>query len=477
MTFTREISRLMFGLLLAFFMIVASAGYWAIVGAEDILQRNDNPRLVEDEARIQRGSIYDRQGVLLAQTRSDDNGMLQRIYHYPETYSALGYFSLRYGTAGAEAAYDDYLRGEIELDTLNSVIQREWLHQPQQGLDIRLTLDRTLQQVIVEQMTDYSGAVIVLNVPDGAVLGLVSLPTYDPNRLSTEWENFVASDGNPFFNRALQGQYQPGGMLQTPLMVAGILTQQPFDIVTAAANRPIPVGDMQLNCARQPQDADLSYTEAYAYACPFPFALLARELNPSSLQNILAAFRLDSPPRLQGFVSDDLPVLQPENTPESMPELTLMENVIGQGNLTITPLSMATIASAIINDGNAPQPYVLDAYRSQQSTWIPQLPIATSTPLMTADAARRLQGLMIENTRLGASVPAARDSLTVGAHTALAISGDEIQTWFIGFVSTGTLEGVAVALVLEDVSDASEAARIGGIILEQAVMSTQGISQ
>ena len=469
MSFTREINRLMSGLLLVFFVIIGSATYWAIVGENSILLREDNPRLVEDEARIRRGRIFDTNNILLAESVLDADGFLERTYYHPEMYSALGYFSLRYGTAGAEAAYDGYLRGDIFNDELNSFIEQDLLHVPQQGFDIQLTIDVEVQQTIVDQLGDYHGAAVVLSVPDGKVLGLVSLPIYDPNTLDEDWESLIDAEDNPFFNRALQGQYQPGGMLQTPLMVAGILTQQPFDIVTADANRPISVEDSQLRCATEPESPDLTYTEAYAYGCPFPFSLLAQDTTTSSLQNIFDAFRLSSPPTLDGFVIDNNPLL--EVTPEVTPEFNLVEDIIGQGDLTINPLGMASLTSAVVNGGNAPQPYALQAFHLPDETWQLNSADRVSIPLLTANSARRLRELMINNIQIGASVPANRPDLTIGGHTALAISGDETQTWFIGFVSLEDNRGAVIALVVEDTNDASEIARIGGVILESAANS------
>lgn len=473
MAFSREISRLMFGLLIAFFIVIGSASYWAIVGADSILLREDNPRLVEDEANIQRGSIYDKNDILLAETVPVEDDFPERVYYHPETYSALGYFSFRYGTSNVEAAYNDYLRGDIIEDELNDFVEQDLLHLLQQGADIRLTLDTAVQQSIVSEMADYRGAAVVLSVPDGAILGLVSLPDYDPNTLDENWETLIEADGNPFFNRVIQGQYQPGGMLQTPLMVAGILTDQAFDVVTADANRAVTVGDdMQLNCAMPPLSSDLTYTEAYAYGCPFPFSLLVGQLSPVSLQNIFGAFRLTSPPIITGFASNGTEIT--EVTPEVIQELSLVEDIIGQGQLTINPLGMATIAGAVINAGNAPQPYMLEDYRLPgEDEWQAVNFAEVSVPLMTANAARRLRALMMENTSTGASVPAARPPLSIGGHTALAISGDETQAWFIGYVTLDDNRGATIAIVLENSVDASEVARIGGLVLESAVASLQ----
>lgn len=469
MDFSREISRLLFGFLFSFFIIVGAASYWAIVGEGSILLREDNPRLVEDEATIQRGSIYDQNNNLLAETLVNENGISERRYHFPSTYSLLGYFSFRYGSSGAETAYDDYLRGDISNTEISRLVEQELLHIPQQGADIRLTMDLRIQNTLFNEMAEQHGAAVVLSIPDGAVLGLVSLPTFDPNTLDENWDSLIEDEGKPFFNRVLQGRYQPGGMLQTPLMIAGILTEQPFDIVTADANRPISVDNMMLGCAVTPPQADLTYAQAYAYGCPWAFSLLASDINQVSLQNIFATFRLETTPTLEGFVNET-EALTVEQTQETNTEFSLIEDIIGQGELNINPLGMATIASSVINSGNAPQPYILSDYRTEEQ-WINNEVSTTSTPLMTTNAARRLRELMIGNTLIGASVPAAQENLVIGGHTALAISGDEIQTWFIGFVILDDNRGAAIALVLENTDDALEAARIGGLALESAANS------
>lgn len=471
MTFSREISRLMFGILISFFIVTASASYWAIVGADSILLRDDNPRSVENEAAIQRGSIYDRDNNLLVETIANENGFLERYYLHPESYSALGYFSLRYGVSGAEAAYNSLLRGDAENNNFGAYLEQELLHMPQIGADIRLTFDMDVQQILVETMRSYRGAAVVMSIPDGEILALVSLPDHDPNILDEEWEELIEAEGNPFFNRVLQGQYQPGGMLQTPLMMAGILIEQAFDIVIPDADKPITIDDIELACAVEPQQADLTYIEAYAYACPRPFSLLAQEMSPPTLQNIFDAFRLDTPPILEGFIVELPDETLIETEPEITPEASLIADILGQGDLTINPLGMVTLVGSIINEGNAPQPHALLAYRMPEENWISVQAETLSNPIMTSSSAHQITDFMINNVTIGASTKANIEDEIIGGHTALAISGDETQAWFIGFVILEDNRGAAIALVLEDNDDVTLAAEIGGLALQSAAAS------
>ena len=187
MQFMREINRLLFGILVLFGIVALAAAYWAVVGPDTILKRSDNPRLFEAEASILRGAIADRTGTTLVDSQRAANGSVTRDYIYPSMASALGYYSLRYGVGGAEAAYNATLRGDtLSTDTTQALLD-SLLHKPQQGADVQLTLDLSVQQQIAAAMAGQRGAVVVLSVPDGAVLSLISLPTYDANTLDANW--------------------------------------------------------------------------------------------------------------------------------------------------------------------------------------------------------------------------------------------------------------------------------------------------
>ena len=238
MQLTREINRLVFGLLILFGIVTLAAAYWAVIGPDTILKREDNPRLVEAIANIQRGSMLDRDGNVVVESIRRDDGIVERRYLYPAMYSALGYYSLRYGAGGAENAFNAALDGSTITRDTATVLTDSLLHRPQQGADVQLTLDLDVQQQIVDVMGDQRGAAVVLSVPDGEVLAMVSLPSYDPNTLDADWNSLVEAEGKPFFNRVLQGNYQPGGALETPLMATAFLLNQPIDEVFEQGSDP-----------------------------------------------------------------------------------------------------------------------------------------------------------------------------------------------------------------------------------------------
>ncbi len=467
MQFMREINRLLFGILVLFGIVALAAAYWAITGSDTILKRSDNPRLVEAEASILRGSIADRTGVTLVDSERADNGSVTRNYLYPSMASALGYYSLRYGVGGAEAAFNTTLRGDTLSTDPTQALLDSLLHKPQQGADVQLTLDLSVQEQIARAMKGQRGAAVVLSVPDGAVLALVSLPTYDANTLDANWDQLIAEPGNPFFNRVLQGRYQPGGALETPLMAAAFLVNESVDTSFDQGTNPVLIDDDQFTCAVRLPAMALTLREAYGFACPNPFAQLANQLGAATVQATIDTFRLSQQPTLEGF--DTVPAATTVTSAATENADQLVKIALGQGDVTVNPLNMAMIAAAIVNDGNTPQPYLLLGTRDPGATeFTPVQAVRPTIPLATADTARQLQDLMRYAVANGAAQNAGRPNIDIGGHAALAVSGDGSLAWFVGFATFAGHEGAAVAVVLENSDDTGLAANIGGTALEAA---------
>lgn len=468
MQFTREINRLLLGLLFCFGVVTLAATYWAVVGTDTLLLREDNPRRVEAEASIFRGDILDRNGELLVTSQEAESGIIRRYLH-PETYSALGYYSLRYGASGVEEAFNTALRGDNVERDLSTELANSFLHQSQEGEDIQLTLDLDIQAAVVEAMRGRVGAVVVLGVPNGEVLALVSQPTYDPNTLDLDWEMLKTDPNNPFFNRAVQGSYQPGGALETPLMAAALLVGMPLDAEIENATQPITVNNLEMSCAVRLPAISLSLRDAYAFACPQPFDTLATELGSSTIQAVFDTFPLQLP---QPLFRPAVPRQPQTPTPDAIEEFdteTLRANALGQGTLNVSPLNMAMMTAAIINDGNAPQPYILQGTRSPTSEiWIPDQMVRPTIAVTTISVARQLQDLMRNGVANGAAQNAGRPNIDIGGHASLAYSGEGTQAWFIGFATLSGRQAVAVAVVLENSNDPGLASDIGGIALMAA---------
>jgi len=469
---SREIERLLIGTLLVLGLIGGITAYWAVLGSETIVEREDNPRRVEKRASILRGDIVDRNGVVLVASTPGDDIYTAREYLYPSLYSALGYYSFRYGEGGAESAYNAILNGDARSHDLGDFLHESLLHLPREGADIRLSFDLTLQNRVGELMEGYQGAVVALSVPDGAVLALLSSPTYNPNTLDNDWETLIQDEGKPFFNRVLQGNYQPGGSAYTLLIAAALLNNIPLDTPYPNARDSVQLTDVTLECALTPPADTLTLAEAYRYGCPAPFVQLIEQIGLEQVAATFDRFYPDPPITLPGFITEPVAEAIAEVTPEATiePETAFtLADALGQGKPIFSPIQLAAITAAILNNGNLTQPYTLLATRPPgNAEWISADAPNATISLFAPEIAQQLNDLLRQTTATGNAQSATSPGLVIGGQTALAYSGEGTHVWFTGFVQTGNQTSVAVTVVIENSANYNLAASIGGNVLQAA---------
>ena len=466
MAFSRGIRHLLLGSLSCLLLVGLSATYWAVTGRDSLLLRADNPRVIEALAAIQRGSIFDRNQQLLAESIVQD-GALARRYLRPSTYGVTGYYSLRYGVSGAESAFDARLSGSSEIRTLQEFVNRRLLNRPQVGSEIRLTIDERLQTALVNAIGSERAAAVVLDTQSGEILALISLPTYDPNSLEDDWEDLIEADGQPFFNRALQGQYQLGGAMYTVLLANAVASDFDFSQRFPQASAPIEFQDgMTLACIIKPEQSELSLLDAYAYGCPAPFKDIYLFSPQMNLDSILAQYAFDNPIALGGFPRPErteLPTVPSEGQLDA--ETLALRSALGQGDLTTTPLHLAAIMAAIATDGNATMPRILSATRPpSKDQWRENSPDPTAIPIISAALAKELR-LILQSawSKLHTdSMPIQGD---VGAQVALSQSGESKQIWLNGFYAASVEAPISFVILLEDSDDPQAMLTIGNAML------------
>lgn len=434
---SRQLDHLTAVILLAFTIVALALGYWTMVRGPEILAGEDNPRLVDRERRIARGAIYDRAGRPLAESVALPDGDYARTYPHPQAAPAVGYYSLRYGVSGVEADYDAALRGEAHYTDWDAL-----LHRTQVGEGVRLTLDLDVQIALAQALDNRAGAVVVIEADTGAVRALVSSPTFDPNTLDDTWDALTEDPTAPLLNRVTQGQYQPGAALQTVVLAAALQdgTLPPFDATRAADSVDLSFNGetITLACGRTPSDALDGLFDAYAYACPLPFAEVGQALGAEELANAFAMF---------GFLDTPSPVRDP------------IAASLGQGELTVSPAQMVRVAAAVVNGGNLPQLYMVSHTRAPGGPWE-----AEPVPPVVEGAISRTAAQQIRD-----AMPRVYGTDIVG-HAGLALSGpgDGALAWFIGAGDPDGDSSFAAAVVIEAATDTDDAVRIGALALRAA---------
>ncbi len=426
--------------------LALTCGYWSVVRAGWLVAREDNPRRVEYEQRIVRGQILDREGRVLAGTEVGEHGIVARTYPVPEAAPVVGYASLRHGTGGVEATFDDLLRGE----TGRSAWEAAWanlLHRPPVGQDVQLTLDADLQRQATAALADGMGAVVLLDARTGEVLAMASAPTFDPTRLEEEWDRLREDPAAPLVNRATQGLYQPGAALET-VVLGGLMEQGlvSLDDFAPAITATVQVDDLRVGCLwESPSVGTMSV--AYRAACPGPFAVLGEQLGVEGLRLLAERWGLLEPPPLE--VPTEAGTWSPRD-----PAL----EAIGQGGLTVSPLQMARVAAAVAAEGTMPAPRLALQVGEPEGGWRLLEPTGEARQVLSPETARAL---------LGAWVPYGPE---VSGHLGTAVAGEDRppHAWFLG-IAPRDAPRYAVVVLLEHAEEPRRAAEVGQGVLEAAV--------
>lgn len=318
-----------------------------------------------------------------------------------EAYRDRGYASNDWvGYAGIERSFETEMRGqaslrEIEVDVAGREISTIGKPAPAApGHNLVLTIDMDLQQAMeaalrrgLEAAHSSSGAAVAINPQNGAVLGMVSLPTYDNNLFADgittdEYATLSEDKYRPLLNHAISGIYPPGSTFKT-VPAAGALQEG----VITSRTRLQDNGIMWLPNKFYPDDFSkaqpfycwlykyggghgaITVAEALAVSCDVFFYQAGGGLRDFQGLN---ADRMADYARAFGYgevTGIDLPGEHPGLIPsDQWKRLTYGEGwvtgdtynmSIGQGFVLATPLQVANAAAAVANGGALYRPQLV----------------------------------------------------------------------------------------------------------------------
>jgi peptidoglycan glycosyltransferase len=440
-------------------------------------------RTVQKLATVTRGTIYDREGRALAYDAPEGR---TRVYTEPSLAHSVGYVSgLRLGVTGIEASENRTLLG---LDRPDSQLM-EALHRPITGSDVHLTIDLELQQVAAQALGGRPGAVVALDGHSGAILAMVSAPGFDPNRILEDGYSagVLAQGQNAFLNRATQGLYVPGSTWKTVTLIAALDSGQVspatvFDFgdpVTDAQGRRYYVYEVDGFLIEDPnhEERTLDLRGTYVRSANAAFARMADEMVPATFvqyaQNL--GFGRGEPPPIEiaavpSQLAGDVAALETNNVLRA-------STGFGQGELLVSPLSMALLAASVVNAGDVPEPHLVQAVRSPSGVPL-QVDVRRNwiRNAMRPATARTVHDMMVAVVASGQARDAAVPGATVGGKTGTAQLGGSLSphAWFIGFVETEA-RAVAIAVVVEQGGGGGTvAAPIFGQVARAAVSQVGG---
>ena len=432
---------LMFVLSLLFTLIVALTYRQAF--SNDMVSHPGNHRAQIEELSIERGTIYAENGSVLAKNRLS-KGIYYRVYPQGAAFAPVtGYSSPSRGRYGLEASQSQWLAARTHFRSFDDWWQ-SLVEEKRRGFDLKLTVNPHLQKKAWDLLAGYEGSVVALDPRTGAVLAMVSRPSYDPNLVEGNWDEIVLTDGM-LINRASQGLYPPGST---------------FKIVTTASAldsglaKPSTVFDgpavLQVNGSKVTNFADQEYgqmslAQGFVKSTNTIFAQVGLDLGANRLVNGAENFGWNQ------RVPFDLPVTRSSiPAPGSMDQVMVAWTAVGQGRTLATPLQMALVAAGVAERGRIYEPFLVDAVTDGGELIYQHKIRSLWKKAATPKTAARIKSMMKKVVLTGTGTGAAIEGLSVAGKTGTAELGakSEPHAWFVGFAPAEDPK-IAVAVILE----------------------------
>jgi len=418
------------------------------------------------------------------------------------------------GQTGFEAAFEEYLHGvdglrEDTVTTSGELVSSRYLVEPKAGSNVEVSIDINLQRAAEDAMEELvmelranpegdghdavGGAVVAINTRTGQVLVCSSYPTYD---LSTFFENYNAileAEGDPLFNRALQGIYAPGSTYKMSVAIAaidsGVINSADtiydkgiWDQDGSAIDK---YKDFQLYCLQYTNygriHQAMNASQALQVSCNYFFYELGDRLGLSVMDSTAKSLGLGELtgielPERQGYrANEETKKLLYTGGNASWFQADQITSAIGQSDNRFTPIQLAVYAGTLANRGTRYRSTFLNRVVSAdyRSLLYQYAPAVMSTMTISDDAYLAYSQGMHMVTKKGEEWSGTAYStfkdypIEVAAKTGTPqVAGDSSDNGAFVCYAPFDQPEIAVAVYGEKFAHGSTAARVGKAVLD-----------
>ena len=452
----------------ALFAVLFLDGNWLqVVKASSYSAHADNYRNTIYNYQVDRGNIVVGSTNVASSTATKSSQMkYQRVYsNGPEYAPVTGYFSSNYGTSNLEQFENTLLNGkDTRLATQNFLRKAEG--KDTAGGSVVTTINAAAQDAAYSSLkstlsNEGQGAVAAIDPKTGAILALVSLPSYDPNQLaspSSAVQNAYATQLNnnslqPKLDQALNQTYPPGSTFKIITSAAALTNGLNGQSITPTS----PITGAPLDVLTLPQSTSTIQNsggetcnsnvleDAFAQSCNTVYGYVGMQLGAQNVQSMAQAF---------GFNKTGPTVPMPTATsvfPTNLNQAQLAQSSIGQFDVTMTPLEGAMMASAVANGGTIESPYLIAKQLDTKGNVI-----ATASPSqfgspISGSVAGELSTMMQDVVANGTATSLQNIGVSVAAKTGTAErgTGQNPVAWMVAYAPANDPK-VAVAVMVAD---------------------------
>ncbi|MEV7615374.1 penicillin-binding protein 2 [Streptomyces sp. NPDC089799] len=389
----------------------------------------------------------------------------KRTYTDGELYAPVtGYSSQAFGKTQLEGVYKDVLDGSD--NRLKSPLDVFTNKHADPG-NVLTTIDPDVQKAGYEALKGKEGAAVAIDPATGEILGMVSNPSFDPNRITAAtdkaaWKELSADNGRAMENLAARKPMAPGSTFKL-VTLAAALENGLFDSI----DTPTGIKDPYIipgtvtplkSEARPPACDNVSLRTALRLSCNNVFAELAHRLGQQKMLEMSEKLGFNDK-------KQDIPF---RATPSKYPSGKLSQDQvaqtgIGQFDVQATPLQMAMVVAAIENDGRLVAPHVVSEVTDGSGSVLESFKNPGSKQVMSERTASMLRDAMRTVVSEGGGKPAKVAGAEVGGKTGTAQRGINNSipplAWFASYA---TMNGKQVAVAVMIVNSDTDRSEIGG---------------
>ncbi|MBF8185607.1 penicillin-binding protein 2 [Nonomuraea sp. K274] len=459
------LKRIAVACLAMFALLMINVNFLQGVRAEGLSSDPRNTRNFYERYAIERGRITAGGAVIARSVETkDENFKFIREYPDAKLYAHVtGFFSPESASAIEQSenrlldgsSADLLLRRSIDLFT----------GEPTKGANVDLTINPKAQKAAYDALRQSGkrGALVALDPKTGAILAMVSLPTYDPTELSgtdkgkvfSRYDELAKDKSQPLLNRAIGQTYPPGSTFKVVTTAAFLEDDTSRNAqTTVAAPQRLPLPNTNISLPNYGGSAcgsgQVTLIFALEQSCNTPFGKIGMDLGYDKMNEQTEKFGMGEQ------IGVPMSVAQSDFGPEEDQAAMAMAS-IGQRSNRMTPLQMAMIAAGIANEGTVMKPYLVNKITDAKGDAVEEAQREELTDAVSPETASKLNEMMVSVVSNGTANHAQVPGVQVAGKTGTAetADGQPPHAWFISFAPAEDPK-IALAVIVE-----SGAANVG----------------
>ncbi len=428
----RPIARLFALIVVLFGLLVIWTSRWTVFDASALQHNSLNKLDFYASLKIKRGRILADNGQVLARSLPAGGGTWKRTYPAGALFAqSVGFENAQLGSAaGLEKFHGQWLSGNPQ-STLTSIFGPLGGGQ-KVGDDLHTTLNPKAQAMARSLLAGRAGSVVAIVPQTGAVKVLYSNPGYNDNNPPPK------GPGSEFFN-AVQGEYPPGSTFKVITTTAALNSGRYTPNSTIVGNSPLKVSGVPLQNDGNASYGAVSLTKALTLSINTVFAQVGQNVGIRTMAEYMKRFGFYRYPPLD-LPSDEMlasgergsngRLLSPTS---NLIDLGRMS--IGQDKLTVTPLQMAMVASAVADNGTLMAPRLVTKAVNNVGQTVKRFAPHAYSHVMKASTALELRQMMTSVVEEGTGQSANLQGLNAAGKTGTAtvnVAQNLDDAWFIG---------------------------------------------